>query len=165
MKGKGELYVRPTSYQQDGDAKRGLPDIIQSTVNNGVDPSLIPLEGEEEQELVEGRADGGEVRDDDVGEYIDSGNAVSERDQSGEVGQYGEYIADEPASEPDPAMDSLVESMNRMRAGPHDDRDHGNGSVDERGVPVDYTAGNCELDEQEQRSHPQQGMKRDDIVA
>ena len=54
MKGKGELYVRPTSYEQDGDAKRGLPDIIQSTVNNGVDPSLIPLEGEGEQELVEG---------------------------------------------------------------------------------------------------------------
>jgi hypothetical protein len=110
---------------------------------------VLLLDVEDEQEQIEDGTDGSEARCDDVGEYIDqhndSGGAVSGRDPSGAVRQYEEAVADEPPSEPDPAIDRLVESMSRMRAGPHDDRDDGSGGVDERGVPVDYTAGSGAL--------------------
>ena len=44
-------------------------------------------------------------------------------------------------------MDDLVASMNRMRAGPHDSPASETGSVDERGVSVDYTAASGEWDD------------------
>ena len=42
--------------------------------------------------------------------------------------------------ERDYAMDGLIDSMNRMRAGPGDHPEDRTGGVDEQGVQVDYTA-------------------------
>ena len=54
VKGKGELYAPPTSYVQDSDAKRGLPDTMETTVNNGIDPSIAISDSRDNSDVVDG---------------------------------------------------------------------------------------------------------------
>ena len=74
VKGKGELAIRATSFEQDGDSKKGMPDVlpdtIEAAVNNGIDPTLAALDSEDfpdiindmpdEPEHSEGRVHGGD---------------------------------------------------------------------------------------------------------
>ena len=67
IKGRGELYTKPTSYEQDGDAKSGLPDTIDpDTVNDGIDPAILPLDTPDEPNLIDTLE---EVQHDNGGEY------------------------------------------------------------------------------------------------
>ena len=127
VKGKGELYVRPTSYEQDEEIGKGLPDTIEPAVHDGVDPSVLPLDNPDEPEL-------GEVR------QYDDGGALIEREPDDADGHHVESATPERVEDADPEMDGLVDSMNRMRAGPHDHPQYSASGIDERGVPVDYTA-------------------------
>ena len=142
VKGKGDLYAKPTSYEQDSDAKTGLPDTIGTTVNDGVDPAVPPLNNPDEPDLVDAVE---EVQYDNGGEYEreqqPDNDAVDDIDMHGEI---GEHPAVEPQEQPyveDPVMDSLSADMNRMRAGPRDEDDIDLHGIDPNGVPVDYTAG------------------------
>ena len=56
VKGKGEIYTKPTSYEQDGGAKSDLPDTIDSPVNDGVDPAILHLDIHDETDIVSERA-------------------------------------------------------------------------------------------------------------
>ena len=47
------------SYEQDRDSRRDLPDTIEPTVNNGADPSILPLDGDGDQKVIDGRLDSG----------------------------------------------------------------------------------------------------------
>ena len=47
------------SYEQGRDSRRGLPDTIEPTVNNGVDPFILPLDGDGDQKVIDGRPDSG----------------------------------------------------------------------------------------------------------
>ena len=64
-------------------------------------------------------------------------------DLHGEVVKYPEPVQQEQPYGEDHAMDSLVDDMNRIRAGPRDYDESGIGSIDSSGVPADYTAGSC----------------------
>ena len=64
MKGKGDLYARSTSYEQYGNAAKGLPDTIEHNVNNGVDPSIELLADGDDRELTNGEADSGDQQQD-----------------------------------------------------------------------------------------------------
>ena len=127
VKGKGELYVRPTSYEQDEEIGKGLPDTIEPAVHDGVDPSVLPLYNPDEPEL-------GEVR------QYDDGGALIEREPDDADGHHVESATPERVEDADPEMGGLVDSMNRMRGGPHDHLQYSAGGIDERGIPVDYTA-------------------------
>ena len=137
VKGKGDLYARPTSYEQYGNTAKGLPDTIEPNVNNGVDPSTGPLE--DDREPTNGEADSGDQQQDSGGELeeqqFDNGEALSEVDLRDGSEPYEEAIQAEQLEEHDNAIDGLVDSMNRMRAGLQDQ-----GGLDERGIPEDYTS-------------------------
>ena len=120
VKGKGDLYARPTSYEQYGNAAKGLPDTVEPNVNNGVDPSIEPLEDDRETRNEE--ADSGDQQQDSGGELkeqqFDNGEALSEVDPRDDSEPYEEAVQAEQPEEHDNYIDDLVDSMNRMRAGP-----------------------------------------------
>lgn len=66
VKGRGEMYDKPTSYEQDGGAKSGLPDTMDTTVKNGVDPAVLPLDIHDDTDLIDTLD---EVQYDNGGEY------------------------------------------------------------------------------------------------
>ena len=141
-KGKGDLYARPTSYEQYGNAAKGLPDTMEPNVNNGVDPSIGPLEDDRDQK--NGEADSGDQQQDSGGELeeqqFDNGEALSEVDLRDGIEPYVEAIQAEQPEDHDNDIDDLVDSMNRMRAGPRDQGEDPTGGLDERGIPEDYTS-------------------------
>ena len=143
-KGKGELYTRPTSYEQDGDARKGLPDTIVSTINNGVDQSIPTLENEDEPELivdVDGYMDHEHANGSDyVDQQSETGGALDGPYPDGPIHSSDTTRVPEQLVEREYAMDGLIDSINRMRAGPGDHPEDPTRGVDERGVPVDYTA-------------------------
>ena len=133
VKGRGELATRPTSYEQDGDARNGLPDTMEPTVNNGADPAILAVDNPDEPELVDNMIDHDEPQH--------AGGSAFDEPELDEQHYNGEDIPSVPPyEEPCEVMDDLANRMNLMRAGPHGYRDDANGGVDEQGVPVDYTA-------------------------
>ena len=144
VKGKGDLYVRPISYEQYGDAAKGLPDTTEPIVNNGVDPSVEPLVGGDDHELINLDGYDGELHQDggdkpEVQQY-DSGGASNEPDPNDDIKPYEEDIPDVRTDERDNDMDDLVDSMNKMQAGPRDPVRDPEGGLDERGVTESYTS-------------------------
>ena len=53
VKGKGEIYTKPTSYEQDSGAESDLPDTIDSSVNDGVDPAILHLDIHDETDIID----------------------------------------------------------------------------------------------------------------
>ena len=141
VKGKGDLYARPTSY---GDATKGLPDTIEPIVNNGMDPSVEPLVGRDNHELINVDGYDGELHQDGGGEpevqQYDSGGASDEPDPNDDIELYEEDKPDIRTNECDNDMDDLVDSMNKMQAGPRGPVGDPEGRLDERGVPESYTS-------------------------
>ena len=142
VKGKGNLYARSTSHEQYGNATKGLPDTMEPNVNNGVDPSMESLA--DDREPTNGEADSGDQQQDSGGELeeqqYDNGEALNELDLRDGIELYREAIQAEQPEEHDNDMDDLVDSMNRMRAGPRDQGEDPTGGLDERGIPEDYTS-------------------------
>ena len=52
IKGTGELEKRTVSFEQDGDARNGLPETMQTEVNNRIDPSVSLMDENHNQELI-----------------------------------------------------------------------------------------------------------------
>ena len=50
IKGTGELEKRTASFEQDGDARNGVPETMQTEVNNGIDPSVSLMDENHNQE-------------------------------------------------------------------------------------------------------------------
>ena len=92
---------------------------MEPNVNNGVDPSIEPLE--DDREPTNGEADSGDQQHDSGGELeeqqFDNGEALSEVDLGDGSGPYEEAIQGEQPEEHDDDIDDLVDIMNRMRAG------------------------------------------------
>ena len=53
VKGKGELGQKPTTYNMQSEVSNSLPDIMETVINNGVDPSIVPRNVELNLDLVE----------------------------------------------------------------------------------------------------------------
>ena len=53
VKGKGEIYTKPTSNEQDSGAKSDLSDTIDSPVNDGVDPAILHLDIHDETDIID----------------------------------------------------------------------------------------------------------------
>ena len=144
VKGKGDLYARPTSYEQYGDAAKGLPDAIKPIVNDGVDLSVGLIVGGDDRELISVDRYDGELHRDGGGEpevqQYDSSGLLNEPDPNYDIEPYEEDIPDVQTDESDNDMDELVDNMNRMRAGPRDPIGDPEGGLDERGVPESYTS-------------------------
>ena len=149
MKGKGEIYTKPTSYEQDSGAKSDLPDTIDSLVNNGVDPAILPLDIHDESDIIDTL---NEEQYDNGGEYgrgqQSDDAAGNDSELHGETDEYQELEIREQTHGYDHEIDSLVDDMNRMRAGPRDYDEKGLDGIDSSGVPADYTASRLYL-------HPQ----------
>ena len=143
VKGKGELHTKPATYAQDAGAVSDLPDTIEPKVNDGVDPAVLPLDEVNGPDQI----DNGEgVQHGHGGEYEQSdGGAVDDMDAHGEDVEQPEVEEHEHV---DCEMDSLVENMSRMRAGPREHEETYASEIDASGVPVDYTAGDKGLEEQ-----------------
>ena len=57
VKGKGGLEKRTVSFEQDDEMRNGLPETMQTEVNNGVDPSVSLMDESHDQELIYVEAD------------------------------------------------------------------------------------------------------------
>ena len=57
VKGKGELEKRTVSFEQDDEMRNGLPETMQTEVNNGVDISVSLMDESHDQELIYVEAD------------------------------------------------------------------------------------------------------------
>ena len=95
VKGKGEIYTKPTSNEQDSGAKSDLSDTIDSPVNDGVDPAILPLDIDDETDIIDTLD---EVQYDDGGEYGHGQQsddvAVDDLELLGEIVEYPELEAD-----------------------------------------------------------------------
>lgn len=134
VKGQGELATRPTAYEQESGAKAGLPDTIETMVNNGVDPSIAALRDTDYLEHVEETMDEQQQLDNHAGS---SGVDLSTPTHSDDA-IAPPYIAMRPKPVD---MDDLIGILNRLEVGLYAHVDEPRDSNDAQGVPVDYTAG------------------------
>ena len=133
IKGKGELATLPTLYEQDGHERRGLPDMMDTVVNNGIDPSTKGLDSHDYSDII-----------DDVPieqDHHENGATHAAPDLIEPV-YYEDAIAPVyPPGKPKPVdMDDLISSLRSMDAGRFGRVEDSDETVDAHGIPVDYTA-------------------------
>ena len=136
VKGKGELETRPISYMQDSDAKRGLPDTIEITVNNGIDPSVAVLESDDRTDVVNDTPDEQQDEGNDVTDYLPDLNQSTYCDDA-------IVPLNVPAKQKLSDMEELINSFKSMDAGRFVREEDSEETHDAQGVPVDYTAVDC----------------------
>lgn len=134
VKGKGELDGRVTSYDQDSDAKKRLPDTIEIVVNDGIDPAVAALDGDEFTDMIDDIPD--------VNEHQENGATDMTYDLNHPM-----YADDAIAplrlrAKPKPVeMDDLIDSLKSLEVGPYVRTVDSYEKFDEQGVPIDYTSG------------------------
>ena len=128
-KGKGVPTERLSSYTQDDGAREELPDTIEVGVNNGVDPSVIPIEEDKVSEQLNDPGDGWQ---EEIGDMTCDALDLSEP-------TYTPFVAN--AKPKSVEMDELIGSLKSMKVGPYQYIDEPIDGIDAQGVPIDYTAG------------------------
>ena len=129
IKGKGELEKRTVSFEVDGEMRNGLPETMQTEVNNGVDPSVSLMDASHDQELI----------------YVDADQETNNTHDAHQEEPYTEesYYADDmiptPRVQIEPRvvdMDELLSSFRQPGVKNPDAAQVEYG--DEQGVPKDY---------------------------
>ena len=138
VKGKGGLDVRATFYEQDGGSKKampnGLPDTIETELNNGVDPTLAVLDSEDFSDVIDDTLDEQEH---------DEGSATNMMYDSSQPNYADDAIALlRLAVKPRAVeMEDLINSLRSMEVSPYVRTEDSNETLNAQGVAVDYTAG------------------------
>ena len=121
------------NFEQDSDARNGLPETMETVVNNGVDPSVSLMDANHDQELVYD-----EVVEPTESESVEQQDEQQDEQHVEESDCVDDMVPSEivPAEPRDDEMDDLMGSfrqlaVNRPLTSPHED-------ADERGIPEDY---------------------------
>ena len=138
VKGKGELAVRATSYEQDGGSKNampdGLPDTIETAVNNGIDPTLAALDSEDFSDAIDDMPD---KQEHDEGSATDMMYDLSQPNYADDaITPLCLVVKQRPVE-----MEDLINSLRSMKVSPYVRMEDSNETFDAQGVAVDYTAG------------------------
>ena len=134
VKGKGELDGRLTSYDQDSDAKKRLPNTIEIVVNDGIDPAVAVLDGDEFADVIDNIPDVNEHQENSATDMTYDLNHPTYADDA---------IAPLrlPAKPKPDEMDDLIDSLKSLEVGPYVRTEDSYEMFDEQGVPIDYTSG------------------------
>ena len=140
VKGKGELAIRATSFEQDGDSKKGMPDVlpdtIEAAVNNGIDPTLAALDSEDFPDIINDMPDEPEHSE---GSTTDMMYDLSQPNYV----DHAIAAVRLPMKPKSVEMEDLINSLRGMEVGPYVRTEDSEEAFDAQGVAVDYTAQSC----------------------
>ena len=136
VKGKGDLAKPATSYEQGDDVPDDLPEIMETRINNGIDPSTSLLDINHNPELIYNESD--EVRVDGTATPHDE-QVVEESGYADDVLPTDTLPVARVRHDHGDDMNDLMSSFRELAVGqpnptPHED-------ADEMGVPEDYAQG------------------------
>jgi hypothetical protein len=140
VKGKGELAIQATSFEQDGDSKKGMPDVlpdtIEAAVNNGIDPTLAALDSEDFPDIIN------DMPDEPEHSEFSTTDIMYDLSQPNYV-DHAIGAVRLPMKPKSVEMEDLINSLRGMEVGPYVRTEDSEEAFDAQGVAVDYTAQSC----------------------